>query len=192
MINLKTICFLLILSFIFTSCSAAQEKPLSELSVKTNESSDRVNPETKKFESNAGNFSINISQFPTQIRNLEPDKGREPGKQLLWQFERTVYTVLYSAVDKNNLSNAFDEMNSGVRKGIGRQGGQLISEKEISFGKYPGKELRWIAANGATVIGRNYLVNDMGYLLTAGFVDGKSEKEALEVLDSFNLLSEKK
>ncbi|MDQ6787518.1 MAG: hypothetical protein M3033_11985 [Acidobacteriota bacterium] len=192
MINLKTICFLLILSFIFINCSAAQEKPSLELPAKTNESSDRVNPDTKKFESNAGNFSINISQLPTQIRNLEPDKGRDPGKQLLWQFEKTVYTVLYSAVDKNNLSHAFDEMNSGVLKGIGRQGGQLISEKEISFGKYPGKEIRWIAADGVTVIGRNYLVNDMGYLVTAGFVDGKSEKEALEVLDSFKLLTEKK
>lgn len=192
MINLKTICFLLILSCIFINCSVAQEKLLSELPAKTNESSDRVNPETKKFESNAGNFSISISQLPTQIRNLEPDKGREPGKQLLWQYEKTVYTVLYSPVDKNNLSHAFDEMNSGVRKGIGRQGGELISEKEISFGKYPGRELRWIAANGVTAIGRNYLVNDMGYLLTAGFVDGKSEKEALEVLDSFKLLTEKK
>ena len=191
MTNLKTFSYLLIFSFIFISCSAAQEKPLSELPAKTNESSDRVNPETKKFESNAGNFSINISQIPTQIRNLEPDKGREPGKQLIWQFENKVYTVLYSALDKNNLSHAFDEMNSGVRKGIGRQGGQLISEKEISFGKYLGREFRSIAANGATVIGRNYLVNDIGYLLTAGFVDKKSEKEALEVLDSFKLLNEK-
>lgn len=192
MINPKTLCILLIFACIFANCSAAQEKPLPESPAKTNESSDKVNPETKRFESKAGNFSINISQAPIQTRNLDAEKGEEPGKQFIWQFERTTYTVMYSAFDNNDLSRAFDDMNSGVRKGIGRQGGKLISEKEISFGKYAGREFRSIAANGVTYIGRNYLVNDIGYLLTAGFVDEKSEKEALEVLDSFKLLTEKK
>ena len=98
---------------------------------------------------------------------------------------------MYSAFSRNDLLKAFDEMNSGVRKGIGRQEGKLISEKKISFGKYQGSEFRSIAANGVTYIGRTYLVNDIGYLLTAGFVDEKSEKEALEVLNSFKLLNEK-
>ncbi len=191
MTNLKTLCFLLLFSFIFANCSVAQKPPSPESLTKTNESSDEVNPKTKRFESNAGKFSINISQSPFQTRNLEAGEGLGPGKQFFWQFERTVYTVMYSTFDKNDLSKTFDEINLGVRKGIGRQEGKLISEKEISFGKYQGREFRSIAANGVTYIGRNYLVNDIGYLLTAGFVDEKSEKEALEVLDSFKLLNER-
>ena len=190
MTNLKTLCFLLIFSFIFTNCSSAQEKSPVELSKET-ESSDKINPETKRFESRAGQFSINISQAPLQVRTLEAEKGKEPGKQFLWQFQKTVFTVLYSSINKNDLSHAFDEMNSGVRKTLLRNGSQLISENEISFGKYPGRELRYIAPNGVKQIARNYLINNIGYLITAGFVDGKSEKEALEVLDSFKLLNEK-
>ena len=191
MTKLKTLCFLLFFC-VLTNCSTAQQKSSTELPAETNESSDKVNPQTNKFESKAGNFSINISQAPLQTRNLEPEKGKEPGKQFLWQIERTAYTVLYSAINENDLSRAFDEMNSGVRKTIGRMEGQLISEKEISFEKYPGSEFRYITPNGVKQIGRNYLVNDMGYLLTAGYADEKSEKEALKVLDSFKLLTEKK
>ncbi len=192
MINLKNLCLLLVFSFIFTNCSAAQEKPSPESPTKPTESSDKVNPETKRFESKAGNFSINILQSPFQTRDLDAEKGQEPGKQFFWQFEKTVYTVMFSAFNKDDLSKAFDEMNSGGRKGIANAGAKLISEKEISFGKYKGKELRSIMPNGVTYIYRNYLVNEMGYLLSAGFVDEKSEKEALEVLDSFKLLNEKK
>ena len=192
MVKLKAFFTLLILSFFIVSYSSAQIRSMPGLPSNTTESTDKVNPETERFESKAGNFSINISQTPFQTRNLEAEEGREPGKQFFWQFEKTVYTVMYSAFNKNDLSKAFDEMNSGGRKGIGRSGGELISEKEISFGKFPGREFRWIAANGVTYVGRNYLINDVGYLLTAGFVDEKSEKEALEVLDSFKLLNEMK
>lgn len=185
MINLKTLYLLLIFAFTFTSCSLAQEKSEPESPAK-------VNLETKRFESKAGNFSINISQTPFQTRDLKPEPGKEPGKQFLWQFERTSYGVLYSEIGENDLSTALDQMNSGVRKTILGNGWQLISEKEISFGKFPGREFRSILPNGANQIGRNYLVNNMGYLLTAAFVDEKSEKEALEVLDSFKLLTEKK
>lgn len=192
MANLKTLFILLTLSFIFTNCSTAQEKPSAELPSKTNETLDKVNPETKRFESKAGNFSINISQEPFQTRNLESEKGKEPGKQFFWQFEKTTYSVMYSAFNEDDLSRAFDEMNSGVRKTLQRNLGQSFSEKEISFEKYPAREFRFVTADGVKHIQRNYLVNDTGYLLTAGYVDEKSEKEAIEVLDSFKLLTEKK
>lgn len=184
MIKLKKLCLLLIGLFIFTNCSAAQEKVSPE-------SSDKVNPETKKFESKAGNFSIDISQMPSQTRNLNPEKGQEPGKQFFWQFERTTYSVMYSAFNKDDLSIAFDEMNTGTRKSI-QNGGKLISEQENSFGKYSGREFRFILPNGVKYIQRNYLVGNVGYLLSAGYVYDEDEKEALKVLDSFKLLTEMK
>lgn len=191
MANLKTLCCLLIFSFIFANYSAAQQTPSPESPAKTFELSYGVNPTTNKFWSSAGQFSINISQAPSQVRTLEAEKGKEPGKQFLWQSEKTVYTVLYSTINKNDLSHAFDEMNSGVRKTLLRNGSQLISENEISFGKYSGREFRYIAPNGVKQIARNYLINNIGYLITAGYVDEKGEEEVLKVLDSFKLLNEK-
>jgi hypothetical protein len=181
MIDLKNLCLLLIFSFIFANCSAAQEKRSPESPTKTTESFDRVNPETKRYESPAGNFSINIPQVSTQVRTLEAEKGQEPGKQFFWQFEKTVYTVMYST---------FNENDSGTRNTIEKLVGKSFSEKEISLGKYKGKEFIYINSNGVKYVMRNYLVNNMGYLLTAGFVDEISEKEALAVLDSFKLLNE--
>ena len=192
MINLKNLYLLLIFSFIFTNCSAAQEKPSPELPTKTTESSDKVNPETKRFESKAGNFSINISQEPMQTQNINQGKGEDIIKLFLWKFEKTLYTIAFSEFNKNEVSQSFDDMNNGTRKAIGRAGSQLISEKEISFDKYSGREFIYVAQNGVKYVGRNYLVKTMGYQIVAGYVDEKSEKEALEVLDSFRLLSEKK
>lgn len=150
----------------------------------------------KKFESKDGNFSIDIFQAPFQTRQPDPppnDKNElKAGEQFLWRFEKTVYTVMYMEFAENELSRAFEDMNSGGRKGIARQGGRLIYEKEISFGKYPGREFRVIMPNGVTQTARNYLVGNMGYLLTAGYVDERDEKEALKILNSFKLLTEKK
>jgi len=190
MIKLKTLCFLLIGLCIFVKYSAAQGRTMPQSAVTVVE--DIVNPETKRFESKAGNFSINISQVPTQIRIIDAEKGQEPGKQFLWQFERTAHSVMYSAFNKNDLSKALDEMNSGVRNSIGNMRGQIVSEKEISFGKYRGREFRTILPNGLNFLCRNYLVNNVGYLLTATYLDKAGEKEALEVLNSFKLLIEKK
>lgn len=189
---LKSFFILLLFSFIFTNCSMAQEKPTVEITNKTNELSDKVNPETKRFESKAGNFSINISQEPLQTRNLEAEKGQQPGKQFFWQFEKTVYTIMFSDFNESDLSTALDQMNSGTRMTIERTVGKSFSEKEISYGKYPGREFVYIASNGIKYVMRNFLVNKTGYLITTGYADEESEKEALKVLNSFELLSQKK
>lgn len=166
---------------LFVNYSSAQEKsPSSTI-------------EAKKFESKEGNFSINIFQEPFQIRDIEPDKkGMESGKQFFWRFEKVVFTVMYSEFNKNSLSQAFNDMNSGVRKGILRQQGKVISEKEISYGKYAGREFHSIMPNGMFYTCRNYLIGNFGYLLTAAYIDEKDEKEVFEVLDSFKLLKESK
>jgi hypothetical protein len=188
MTNLKSLCCLLIFSFIFANCSAAQENPSPESTTKPIESSDGVNPETKRFESKAGNFSINISQPLLMNRNVGS------GKQFGWKLEKLSFTAMYSPLFDSDGSpvQQFDQMNSGVRKGTLRQGNKVISEKEISYGKHPGREFHSISPNGVKFITRNYLINDMGYQIIGVYVDEKDEKEALEVLDSFKLLSDKK
>ena len=192
MANPKTLFLLLISFLIFTTGSPAQEKKPAVEPAVTVEPSDRVNPQTKRFESKAGNFSIDISAAPFQTRILDPEEGRAPGKHFFWQFEKIVYTVMYSPFNKKDLAQAFTDMTSGIRKSISRMEGQFVSEKEISFGEFPGKEFIYIPPNKTKYVVRTYLVGDTGYLLTALFVDEQSEKEALEVLASFQLLTEKK
>lgn len=188
---LKSFSVLLLFSIIFANCSTAQEKTNKELTNKATELPDKVNPETKKFESKAGNFSVNISQEPFQTRVLDAEKGEEPGKQFIWKFEKTIYTIMYSEFDKNDLSTAFDDMNSGVRKAMGRQGVEITSEKEIFYKKHRGLEFHYTIQNGVKYTLRNYLIDNAGYQVVAGYVDEQSEKEALEVLNSFKLLNEK-
>src|SRR5215213_6783333 len=154
--NLKTLCLLLVFSFIFINSTPAQKKmPPPKAKVETVESTDKVNLKTLRFESKAGNFSINIFLAPFQTRTLEPEKGKEPGKQFFWQFQGNVYSVMYSPFNKKDLARAFTDMNSGSRKGIVNAGGKLISEKTISFGKYPASEFRGLLSNGYKYIGRN-------------------------------------
>lgn len=180
--NLKNLCFLFILSWTFINCSSAQDKKPIDLSPKPN-------AEANKFESKEGNFSINISQPLIMNRNVGS------GKQFGWKLERISYTAMYSledGSDGDSKTQIFNEMNSGVRKGTLRQGNKVISEKEISYGKHPGKEFHSTSPNGVKFITRNYLINDMGYQIIGVYIDEKDEKEVLEVLDSFRLLNDKK
>ena len=183
---------ILLVFFGFCAGSAPAQKDPPKMKTETVESPDKVNFKTLRFESRAGNFSIGIFLEPFRVRTLEPEKGREPGKQFFWQFQGNAYTVMYSAFNKNDLQKAFAEMNSGSRIGIANAGGKLLSEKTIAFGKYPASEFRGLMANGYKYIGRNYLVGDVGYLLTAVYADAEGEKNAVETLDSFKLLTERK
>ena len=179
----------LILSFlfccIFVSDAIAQKKPSPT-------PSPTVAVTAKKFESKQGNFSIDISKDPSETRNLEAQKGVSPGQQFFWQFDKTVYTVMYSSFDQSALSKAFDQMNTGTRGSIESLVGKSFTEKEIPFGKYPGKEFSFTAPNGVKYIMRNFLVGNTGYLVTAGYANEESGKEALRVLNSFKLITEKK
>lgn len=190
MINLKSLCLSFLLSGLFINCSSAQDKPLPT-------PSPTVNVEAKRFESIEGGFTINISEVPFQTRNFGTEiankKGIDVGKMFVWKSGKILYTAMYSNPfdsDGNVISQSLEEMNSGSRKAVGRKQGKIISEKSISLGQYRGTEFRYISVEGIKFVGRNYLVNSRGYQITAGYND-EDEKEALEVLDSFKLLSDK-
>lgn len=191
MIYLKTFCLLLVFSALFTNYAAAQQKPTPTTSPQTKTA-------VKKFESKEGNFSINITEAPTQTRNLASEatqkKKIDVGQQFFWQFEKSVYTVMYSNpldADGGALPLNLEEMNSGSRKGIASSGAKLVSEKAITYGKHSGTEFRTVMPNGVKYIARNYLIGKVGYLITGGYVDDKDEKTVLDVLNSFKLLVEK-
>ena len=83
-----------------------------------------------------------------------------------------------------------ESLNIGMRRGIANSNVKLISEKSISFNNYPGTEFRYISPDGVKFIGRVYAINSVGYQIVGGYKDDKAEKEVLEVIDSFKLLTE--
>ncbi|HEX8736117.1 MAG TPA: hypothetical protein VF721_12390 [Pyrinomonadaceae bacterium] len=197
MINLKTLCLLFSLSGFFINCSSIKPPPFTPIQ-------SPAIKEGERFDSVEGNFTINIFQAPSQTLDLGTEtahkKGIDAGKMFIWKIEgtsnseRTFYTVSYSNPfdsDGNAMPHNFDDMNIGFRKGIARQGAKLISEREISYDKYPGREFRYVASNRVKFIGRSYLIKTMDYQIVGGYVDDKNEKEVLEVLDSFKLLTDK-
>lgn len=194
MFKLKNLFLLLVISNLFLSCSLAQDK-LQETSLPK---SSKVNEETKRFESKEGNFSINISQEPFKILNMGSEiadkKGIDVGKQFAWNVDRKLYTLMYMGPfdkDGNDLPQDWRDIENGTRKGILREGAKIISEKSIAYGKYSGIEFRYVSKEGIKFIGRIYLINTMGYQIVGAYGEEKNEKEVLEVLDSFKLLTEK-
>lgn len=185
MLYLRILLFTFSFCCLFAGSASAQKKPSPT-------PSPTVTVKAAKFESKEGNFSIDISGAPTQTRKLDAAKGTSPGEQFFWQSPKTVFSVMYSSFEQSAVARAFDQMNSGTRGSIESSVGKSFTEKQITFGKYPAKEFKFVAPNKVTYIMRNYLVNNVGYLVTAGYADQEGEKEALRVVNSFKLLSEKK
>lgn len=201
MINLKTLCLSFFISVLFINCSLAQEKQLQP-------PPPAMNVKANKFESTGGNFSINISQAPSQTRDLGTEtankKGIDVGKIFIWQFpEKALYTVMYkNAFDsdgnplkpdgdsKSQNIRDFESFKIGSRRGIANGNGKLLFEKSISFNSYPGTEFRYVSSDEVKFIGRIYLINSVGYQITGGYKNDEGEKEVLGVLDSFKLLAE--
>lgn len=147
------------------------------------------------FTSTSGKFSIAIPQMPKQAIDYASEKakakGIDVGKQFIWVFEKTLFTLYYNPPfdsDGNSLPQVFKDMENGTRKGILNGKAKLLSERPITLGKYRGTEFRYSIANGVRYINRVYLVGDMGYQIVGGYADEKDEQAVIAVLDSFTPL----
>jgi hypothetical protein len=190
----RTIFPALLLSILLAGCTNGQTKSSQPLTPKSVEPTGTfINADI--FESTGGGFSIAIPTMPLRTLDYGSEKakakGVDAGKQFLWQFERTLYTVAYYPPvnsDGNSVSQVYEDMVSGTRKGAIRQNAKILSEKPIKIGEHRGTEFRYVSAEGVQYINRSYLVGDLGYQIVGGYMDETGEKEVLEVLNSFTLL----
>jgi len=168
---------------------------------KPNEPSGRVAPgesvENGVFRSTGGGFSIDIPALAKQTIDKASEKakakGVDVGKQFVWLFERTLYTIYYNPPfdnDGNPYPQVYADLENGSRKGVIKSNAKLISETPIKFGVSQGIEFRYASAEGVHFVMRTFLVDDVGYQVVGGYADDKDEKKVLEVLDSFKLLKE--
>lgn len=147
------------------------------------------------FRSINGRFSVAISELPKQTLDRATEKARangiDVGKQFVWTFEKTLYTLYYGPpvnTDGDPYPQVFADMEIGTRKGIHNGGATLLSEKPFKLSQYSGTEFRYVASNGVRYINRVFLVGNMGYQVVGGYADEKDEKAVITILDSFTPL----
>jgi hypothetical protein len=193
----KHLSFALLLSISVAGCSNPQTKSFPP-PVLTPVQPGGASVENGIFESREGGFSLAIPQMPTRTLDSGKEKakakGIDTGKMFIWQFEKITYTASYLPsvdLEGNPMPQLYEDMEIGSRKGIHNANAKLISEKPIKLGEERGTEFRYITAEGAAVIGRIYLVGDMGYSIVGLYSEKKDEKNVVEVLDSFKLLKSK-
>ncbi len=79
----------------------------------------------------------------------------------------------------NDYPDALVRINSetllkGARDGaISMTGGKFKSEKKISYGVFPGREVTYMVGGDKTIIQRIYIVNNRLYQMAVGFITGK-------------------
>jgi TonB family protein len=151
----------------------------------------------QEFKHEAGNFAVMMPGKPLEMsQTVESEIGKIPIYSFTAPGETLTYLAMYaeypisidtSEAAKISLDNARDLL-------VSRRNGKLISEADISFGKYPGRELK-AKVDGGMVRSRTYIVNKRMYMvmaLTPGEDTSKQldSKKVDDFLASFKLLRE--
>jgi hypothetical protein len=151
----------------------------------------------QEFKHEAGNFTVMMPGKPTESsQTVESEIGKVPIYSFTAQGGTLTYLAMYAeypiSLDtpeaaKTTLDNSRDLM-------LSRRNGKLISEKDISFGKYLGRELS-AKIDGGALRSRTYIVNQRMYLLMVmALGDGQSKqlesKKVDDFLGSFKFLRE--
>jgi len=123
----------------------------------------------QEFKHEAGNFAVMMPGKPFEIsQTVESEVGKIPMYSFTTQGGTLTYLAMYAeypiSIDttvaaKASLDNARDLI-------LSRRNGKLISETDISFGKYPGRELK-AKIDGGTLRSRTYVVNHRMYMFMA-------------------------
>src|SRR5262245_33427756 len=153
--------------------------------------------EWQEFKHEAGNFAVMMPGKPLEMsQTVESEIGKIPIYTFTAPGGTLTYIVMYaeypisidtSEAAKTSLDNARDLL-------LSKRNGKLISEADISFGKYPGRELK-AKVDGGTLRSRTYIVIKRMYIVMAvapGDDTSKQldSKKVDDFLGSFKFLSE--
>jgi TonB family protein len=151
----------------------------------------------QEFKHEAGNFAVMMPGKPLEMsQTVESEIGKipiytftAPGGTLTYMAMYAEYPISIdtSEAAKISLDNARDLL-------LSRSNGKLISETDISFGKYRGRELK-AKFDGGMLRSRTYIVNHRMYMFMA-MAQGDDTSKRLDskkvddFLGSFKLLRE--
>jgi hypothetical protein len=153
---------------------------------------------SETFTSLEGRFSIVLPQQVSGFKGgtSSPRSGQVTGDTYEWRRPEGYFSVTYLdrpeiLADPATSKSILDSFRAEFLARANTAKGKLISESNLSLGKYPGRELKAEVPNGL-VIQRVYLVSPRMYLLTAGLNNSqRSQEEAVtKILDSFRALNQ--
>jgi TonB family protein len=155
--------------------------------------------EWREFKYEPGNLVVIMPGEPVEMsQSIDSQIGKVPIKLFTAQMGLATYLAMYveypivfdtpSAI-KHSLESGRDLM-------LGKMGAKLISEKEVAYGKYPGRE--WNGGSAQFVIhSRAYIVNQCLYLFMAAMPTDEYKRlsetqsnDVVKFLDSFKLIKE--
>jgi TonB family protein len=151
----------------------------------------------QEFKHEAGNFAVMMPGKPLEMsQTVESEIGKIPIYSFTAPGGTLTYLAMYaeypisidtSEAAKISLDNARDLL-------LSKRNGKLISEADISFGKYPGRELK-AKIDGGALRSRTYIVNHRMYMFMAMAPDDDTSKQldskkVDDFLGSFKFLRE--
>jgi hypothetical protein len=152
------------------------------------------------FESKESGFKVLFPEAPkTSEDAVETEIGKLNIKFFtcdLYTKDSIVYMALVTSYPADKISSDKKEIVANVFRnaidgGVKNVSGTLLSEKELTFKQYPGREFKMSFQDGAAIISaRAYLVKNTMYMLQAITVKDKENEPGIKrFLDSFTLLS---
>ena len=147
------------------------------------------NPTKGGYTSSDGNFSVSIPAAPSE-------QVQKSGSLTIHQFVATqddvAYIIIYVDYPAGMIKPGMEErvLNAARDGATGNSKGRLLKERHIKLqGKYPGRELLVLTADGKTAVkDRIYLVgNRMYQVMVSGTQEKLATPEIKAYLDSFQL-----
>lgn len=153
--------------------------------------------EWQSFTSTDGNFSLLLPKTPREAKQeLQTEIGNVPMKMFSTENGIMAYLAMYAdypvifdtpSAIKSSLDGSRDLM-------LSRRNGQVISERDINYGKFPGREFKAKTDQGV-LTARIILVHQRSYVLMAIVPLANDDnfpqaKDAEKYFDSFKLLKE--
>ncbi|HEY6404234.1 MAG TPA: hypothetical protein VI479_22625, partial [Blastocatellia bacterium] len=185
--------------FVFSICSQAQTPPPPPPPAPLDGIPAPPVKEWREFKHEASNLAVIMPGEPVEVsQSIDTQVGKALLKVFTAQTGPETYVAMYVeysiVIDTPTaVKNALD---AGRDMMISQVGAKLISEKEIAYLKYPGRE--WKAArDGFVAHSRTYIVNHQFYMVLAAMPADEYKKspetqsnDAVKFLDSFRLIKE--
>jgi hypothetical protein len=134
-------------------------------------------------------LKVSVGKLKLNTYMLQPSSKNED-ENLAYSANYTEYPP--STVNSDNKDEADSYLKKGIAGAVANLKGKVLSEKDISIGQYPGKEVRIDYMNGVAVITmRMYLVHNKVYALQTITETKKDGNASLnKFMNSFALLVE--
>lgn len=174
--SLAAVLTFLLISFGFTTASQWETYEVADFKAKF---PSKPTYETQVVNSAVGDLIMHIHMYDAS--NATNDDN------LVYGIISTEYPD--STIDSNNPEFLSSMFRSAIDGAVANVKGKLISEKPITIGKFPGREVKVDYAEGVAIIRmRLYLVNNKMYILQTITLTAKDNNASInEFLNSFQL-----